>query len=83
MFKEVRLYMGGYGTMPDQAMSSYGMQSYEMTQNALNMNNDAVGLNEGVMRSMIVSNKLRTTQQLEGYEANDVSNYVLAFYHMR
>ena len=79
MFKEVRLYMGGYGTMPDQAMSSYGMQSYEMTQNALNMNNDAVGLNEGVMRSMIVSDRIRTTQQLEGYEANDVSNYVLAF----
>ena len=40
LFDEVRLYMGGYGTMPDQSMTSYGMVAYEMTQNALNMNND-------------------------------------------
>ena len=79
MFKEVRLYMGGYGTMPDQAMTSYGMQAYEMTQNALNMNNDVMGVNEGVMRSMIVSENTLETLQLEGFEANDISNYVLGF----
>ena len=51
IFDEVRLYMGGYGTMPDQSMSTYSMMAYEMTQNALNMNNDLTGFSEGVMRS--------------------------------
>ena len=51
IFDEVRLYMGGYGTIPDQSMSTYSMMAYEMTQNALNMNNDLTGFSEGVMRS--------------------------------
>ena len=79
MFDSVRLYMGGYGTMPDQAMSSYGMTAYEMVQNALNMNNDSFGLNEGVMRSQIVTQAAKTKAQLQGWTANDISNYVLAF----
>ena len=79
MLSEVRLYMGGYGTMPDQAISSYGMHTYEMTQNALNMNNDSFGLNEGVMRSQIVSQGSLETDQLKGWTSNDISNYVLAF----
>lgn len=79
LFDEVRLYMGGYGTMPDQSMTSYGMTAYEMTQNALNLNNDMFGLSEGVMRSQIVSQQATVEAQLLGYEANDISNYVLAF----
>ena len=79
LFDEVRLYMGGYGTMPDQSMTSYGMVAYEMTQNALNMNNDVMGLNEGVMRSQIVTPATKVMSQTYGYEANDISNYVLAF----
>ena len=75
----VRLYMGGYGTMPDQSMSSYGMVAYEMTQNALNMNNDVTGLNEGVMRSQIVASTINMSDQMLGYSANDISNYILAF----
>ena len=79
MFDSVRLYMGGYGTMPDQSMTSYGMTAYEMVQNALNMNNDAFGLNEGVMRSQILTTEATTKSQLQGWTANDISNYVLAF----
>ena len=79
LFDEVRLYMGGYGTMPDQSMTSYGMVAYEMTQNALNMNNDIMGMNEGVMRSQIVTPATKVMDQALGYEANDISNYVLAF----
>lgn len=79
LLDEVRLYMGGYGTMPDQSMTSYGMTAYEMAQNALNMNNDMFGLNEGAMRSQIVSQELKVESQLLGYSANDISNYVLAF----
>ena len=79
IFDEVRLYMGGYGTMPDQSMSTYSMMAYEMTQNALNMNNDLTGFNEGVMRSQIIHPKEKMEKQLLGVKANDISNYILAF----
>lgn len=79
LFDDVRLYMGGYGTIPDQTITSYGMHAYELVQNALNMNNDAFGLNEGVMRSLIPMNHVTMREQCNGYKANDLSNYILAF----
>lgn len=79
LFEDVRLYMGGYGTMPDQSMTSFGMMAYEMVQNALNLNTDTFGINEGVMRSQIVMHDAKMKAQTQGYTANDISNYILAF----
>jgi hypothetical protein len=69
--------MGGYGSIPDKPISSYGPVAYEIIQNALNMNNDLVGINEDVQKSVLLNpNDSSKHTNLTPY---DKSNYVLAF----
>ena len=79
LLHDFRLSMGGYGSCPDMPINSYGAYYYEMLQNALNMNNDLIGLNEDVMRSAVLDPSLDgKDKQTTGIKANDVSNFVLA-----
>ena len=79
LFDSMQLTMGGYGSIPDIAVSSYGSINYEILTNSLNANNDLTGLSKDVMRSAILDPALKKDQQIEGLEANDVSNFVIAF----
>ena len=79
LFKDFRLTMGGYGSMPDLPCSSWSPTNYEMLCNALNGNNDLTGLAKDVMRSATLDATLSATEQVEGLKCNDVSNFVLAF----
>ncbi|KAI5504389.1 hypothetical protein TVAGG3_0629010 [Trichomonas vaginalis G3] len=45
--------MGAYGNMPAESEKSYGPVFYEMVANACNTNNDMIGFNEDVMRSLV------------------------------
>ncbi|KAI5551150.1 hypothetical protein TVAGG3_0209670 [Trichomonas vaginalis G3] len=52
-FKYLQLSMGAYGNMPAEPEKSYGPVFYEMVANACNTNNDMIGFNEDVMRSLV------------------------------
>ena len=80
LFDQCQLTMGGYGNMPDIPCSSYGVINYEMLTNALNMNNDLVGLSEDVMKSAILNPTIGAANQTVGYgEPNDITNFALAY----
>ena len=79
LFDQCQLTMGGYGNMPDIPCSSYGVINYEMLTNALNLNNDLVGLSEDVMKSAILNPTLTATNQLKGLGPNDITNFALAY----
>ncbi len=73
-FDTLQLKMGGYGSVPDQSCTSYGAEFYENAANALNMNNDLVGFDNDVVKSM--------TQQSPtniGWRSNDVTNFIAPF----
>jgi hypothetical protein len=75
-----QLLMGGFGSVPQQEMSSIGPVLYEMVANALNFNNDMTGLNRDVMRSLTSLEDTRSTNVLYGIgvESNDVTNFLIA-----
>lgn len=74
LMKSLNLKMGGYGVIPDMAITSYGPSFYEMCSNAFNVNNDLTGFNEDVMKSLTNNRK-----SITGMGSHDVSNFVLAF----
>ena len=71
--------MGGYGSMPDIEISSYGMVNYEMLTNALNANNDLTGLAKDVMISATPNNKVKWDAAKKGFKPYDCTNFALAF----
>lgn len=73
-FDTLQLKMGGYGSVPDQACSSYGAVFFENSSNALNMNNDLVGFDNDVVKSM--TQKSPTSV---GWRSNDVTNFIAPF----
>ena len=79
LFEACQITMGGYGTMPDIPVSSYGVINYEMLTNALNGNNDLTGLNKDVMISATLNPSLKKSEQTVGIKPHDVSNFVLAY----
>ena len=79
LFDACQITMGGYGTMPDIPVSSYGVINYEMLTNALNGNNDLTGLNKDVMISATLNPSLTKAEQTVGTKPHDVSNFVLAY----
>ena len=79
LFDDFRLTMGGYGSMPDIGISSYGMVNYEMLTNALNANNDLTGLSEDVMVSATQDNSIQWDAALKGLKPKDITNFALAF----
>ena len=74
LFRQVSLKMGGYGSVPEIPISSTGPEFYEMVSNAFNTNNDLTGFNKDVMKSLTNISACK-----EGFESNDVTNFVLAF----
>ena len=74
LFKVVSLKMGGYGSVPEIPISTTGPEFYELVSNAFNTNNDLTGFNKDVMKSLTNTSKCK-----EGFESNDVTNFVLAF----
>ena len=79
LLDDFRLTMGGYGSMPDIGISSYGMVNYEMLTNALNANNDLTGLAEDVLISTTQDKNIKWDAALKGYKPKDLTNFVLAF----
>ena len=79
LFESYRLTMGGYGSMPDIEITSYGMINYEMLTNALNANNDLSGLAEDVLVSAIQDSTIPYDESKLGLKPRDITNFVLAF----
>ena len=79
LFDSLRLTMGGYGSMPDIEISSYGMVNYEMLTNALNANNDLTGLAKDVMISATPNNTIKWSDARLGLKPYDCTNFALAF----
>jgi len=76
-----QLKMGGYGSFPDIAVSTYGAQFYEIMCNAYNVNTDVACFNDDVMKSLtaIAYNAGVVAPQLNtGYSSNDVTNFIMA-----
>ena len=81
--------MGGYGSFPDIAVSTYGAQFYEIMCNAYNVNTDVACFNDDVIKSLtaITSAKevvngnivVYTCPPLNiGYKSNDITNFIMA-----
>ena len=80
-FDQWQLKMGGYGSVPDISISTYGAQFYELMCNAYNVNNDISCFNDDVMKSLtqIVSNGgTLAALPKTGYKSNDVTNFILS-----
>lgn len=75
-FDSIQLQCGGYGCIPDIAYATWSSaKMIEDTQNALNLNADATGLNKDVMRAHTsVSQQIVT-----GFASTDQSNFIIGF----
>ena len=73
-FETLQLSMGAYGSMPAEPESSYGPVFYEMVANACNTNNDMIGFNEDVMRSLIDDGSVKHL-----YESYDNTHFLCGF----
>jgi len=84
-----QLKMGGYGSFPDIAVSTYGAQFYEIMCNAYNVNTDVACFNDDVMKSLTAITYAKEVvngniveyicpQLNTGYKSNDITNFIMA-----
>ncbi|KAI5504742.1 hypothetical protein TVAGG3_0634120 [Trichomonas vaginalis G3] len=73
-FEYIQLSMGAYGSMPAEPETSYGPVFYEMVANACNTNNDMIGFNEDVMRSIVDDGKVKHI-----YDSYDNTHFLCGF----
>ena len=77
-----QLKMGGYGSFPDIAVSTYGAQFYEIMCNAYNVNTDVSCFNDDVMKSLTAitldSSGRAALHPSTGYKSNDITNFIMA-----
>jgi len=82
IFDTWQIKMGGYGSFPDIAVSSYGAQFYEIMCNAYNVNTDVACFNDDVMKSLTTIapgvGKSVTIPDSIGYKSNDITNFIMA-----
>jgi hypothetical protein len=75
--------MGGYGSIPDVECTSYGPRFYEICANALNVNNDSVGFNKDVSRSLTfdgdaaLADLIKADGTNSAYRSNDATNFAI------
>lgn len=74
LFEQIQLNCGAYGNIPAEAQASNDPIFYEMQANATNNNNDTVGFNYDVMRSITT-----TSVPQFGIESNDLGHYLCGF----
>ena len=72
LFKGFQLNCGAYGNIPAEPESTSGPIFYETCANAMNTNNDLMGFNTDVMRSL-------TADKIEnvGVRSNDTTNFFI------
>ena len=73
-FETYQLKCGAYGNIPAEPESTNGPIFYETCANALNTNNDLVGFNKDVMRSLTA-----TSVQNTGVVSNDTTHFFMGF----
>ena len=72
LFKGFQLNCGAYGNIPAEPESTYGPIFYETCSNAMNTNNDLMGFNTDVMRSLTA-----TSIESTGVRSNDTTNFFI------
>jgi hypothetical protein len=77
-FEQFILKMGAFGTIPQTPIRSDGPILFELTQNALNLNNDITGINQDVMKSLITLVDPTKPEYSVGLSSNDITNFFIA-----
>ena len=72
LFKGFQLNCGAYGNIPAEPESTYGPIFYETCANAMNTNNDLMGFNTDVMRSLTA-----TSIEDVGVRSNDTTHFFI------
>ena len=74
LFNDVQLFMGAYGTIPSEPESTNSPAYYEIVSNACNTNNDMIGFNVDVMKSLTT-----LANEDTGYVSNDTTHFLMGF----
>ena len=74
LFETYQLNCGAYGNIPAEPEPTTGPIFYETCANALNTNNDLIGFNKDVMRSLTA-----TALQSTGIVSNDTTHFFMGF----
>ena len=84
LFNNVSFKMGGYGLITDEAFATPSPMFYALAQNSMNTNNDIIGFNDDIMRSLTANRELlydasKGAYTDLGFKSCDTTHFFMGF----